>query len=700
MVVPLAELVEVWGRRADGLDFGKRVGSAFYVHADVLPSEIATALEEVGRRARISLGGYNVVKLQLSSRRLSLLHYPGFFDVAFPLLVDSWTVNIDSGEVERRSYRQDENPPVLHRKELLLPTNHPRRPEFEALTAEAEAHGLFRDASIIGHLLQWTEEMLACGVAVDGHRLVPLSQPSSYRTPEILRHRTALVRHSLSTPMQALWRHGFLTPATSVLDYGCGRGDDLTILQAQGISAEGWDPHFRPEGTRATADVVNLGFVLNVIENLHERREALRLAYGYARRVLAVAALIGGRTAFERFRLFRDGVLTSRGTFQKYFAHQELGAYLTEVLGREPVSVGPGLYFIFVADEEEQEFLERRQGSHVRPRLVDRTPPRSAAPPRPRNPRLPVERPARPLRPPKAPRPSRWDTNAELIGDFWGACLDLGRIPLHVEFQRLPALAAQVAPPSVVLRRLLEQHGECAFNDARQRRKEDLLVFLALNLLDRRRSAGSLSERIRHDVRSVWDSLSEADDEARELLFSLRAPDAVATACDLAAARGLGHLEPGEALQLDAQLVNELPVVLRVYIGCAGKLYGEAQDADVVKVHLHSGKVSLLSYDDYVGSAIPMLIERVKVDLRRQQVHYFQYGEEFPPQPLYFKSRYMNADCLGYAAQAAFDARLSTLSEFDWSGFGPPLSEVLEALDSLDPPDGLRITGPAAPPRP
>lgn len=680
METPSTVGADHWRQVVAAIDGGKRVGDAVYVHVTTLPRAVAGALESLAARAGCTRGEFNVLKVSLSHARVSLLHYPGFFDEAFPSLAASWTLDLDTGSVERRTYAGEANPPVLHRKEHLLAVDHPRRAEYEALTAEAEARGLFADLTIIGHRLQWEEELRARGVRVEGHRLVALeSDGAPTEAPTVHRHRTAMSRRALSTPMQALWRHGYLT--SSVLDYGCGRGDDLAALRAHGVSAEGWDPYFRPEGARVEADAVNLGFVLNVIEDARERREALTRAYAYARRVLAVSALIGGRTAFERYRLFRDGVLTARGTFQKYYTHAELGEYIAAVLAREPVSVGPGLYFVFRTDEDEQDFLERRQRSHT-PGSFGVAPPEPPArakerpEPRPRPPRATART--------KAPRVDVWEENAALIEVFWRACLDLGRLPRSVEFDRADELAQRVAAPATVLRRLVERHGEASLDAARTRRKGDLTVFLALNLFDRRRSAGALSERARVDVREFWGALPRAQEDARELLFSLRDPETVARACARAAEEGVGHLIPGESLQLDARLMNALPPALRAYVGCAGKLYGEAQDADVVKVHIGSGKVSLMNYDDYEGAAIPMLIERVKVDLRRQQVHYFQYGEEFPVQPLYLKSRYMAAWMEGYEAQRAFDERLLAMDEFDWSGYGPPLAEVLPKLRGVE----------------
>jgi DNA phosphorothioation-associated putative methyltransferase len=73
----------------------------------------------------------------------------------------------------------------------------------------------------------------------------------------IARERTALFRDRLSTPFQALLKHGFIDGSFTVFDYGCGRGDDLRLLEAGGIEARGWDPHYAPKEPITPADVVN-----------------------------------------------------------------------------------------------------------------------------------------------------------------------------------------------------------------------------------------------------------------------------------------------------------------------------------------------------------------------------------------------------------------------------------------------------------
>jgi DNA phosphorothioation-associated putative methyltransferase len=58
-----------------------------------------------------------------------------------------------------------------------------------------------------------------------------------------------------------------------------------------GVAGEGWDPSHRPDGPRRPAGaVVNLGYVVNVIEDPAERGETLRRAWSLAGRVLVVSA--------------------------------------------------------------------------------------------------------------------------------------------------------------------------------------------------------------------------------------------------------------------------------------------------------------------------------------------------------------------------------------------------------------------------
>jgi hypothetical protein len=122
------------------------------------------------------------------------------------------------------------------------------------------------------------------GYQIVGHDLIPVANDeatdvtteASTNGGAVARHLTALVRYGFSAPVQALARYGLITPPVEVFDYGCGRGDDIRGLVTNGIAACGWDPHYAPDAPKREADLVNLGFVINVIEDLEERIEALQ----------------------------------------------------------------------------------------------------------------------------------------------------------------------------------------------------------------------------------------------------------------------------------------------------------------------------------------------------------------------------------------------------------------------------------------
>ena len=123
-------------------------------------------------------------------------------------------------------------------------------------------------------------------------------------TEQIERHRTAQRRSALSSPMQHLLRFGFLDGSQSLFDYGCGRSDVLRLLSELNVSATGWDPIFLPDAERQSTDIVNLGFVLNVIEDPNERRETLKAAFALAGKVLIVSVMLGCQSKRDQFAAF------------------------------------------------------------------------------------------------------------------------------------------------------------------------------------------------------------------------------------------------------------------------------------------------------------------------------------------------------------------------------------------------------------
>jgi DNA phosphorothioation-associated putative methyltransferase len=91
--------------------------------------------------------------------------------------------------------------------------------------------------------------------------------------PEIERHRAAIARTDLSKPVRLAIESAILSKDTTFFDYGCGHGGDVNRTTNQGYTSTGWDPYYQPHNPLISADIVNLGYVINVIEDPVERRE-------------------------------------------------------------------------------------------------------------------------------------------------------------------------------------------------------------------------------------------------------------------------------------------------------------------------------------------------------------------------------------------------------------------------------------------
>jgi DNA phosphorothioation-associated putative methyltransferase len=160
---------------------------------------------------------------------------------------------------------------------------------------------------------------------------------------QIARHRTAIRRTDLSRPIRTALEDQLIRDTTTVLDYGCGQGDDVRNLATLGVTCIGWDPQYCPNTTMCTSDVVNLGYVVNVIEDAQERASVLRSAWEYAKETLIVSARVDGDPDPRSDSSFRDGHLTRISTFQKYFEQHELRDWIESTLGYAPVAAAPGV---------------------------------------------------------------------------------------------------------------------------------------------------------------------------------------------------------------------------------------------------------------------------------------------------------------------------------------------------------------------
>lgn len=142
-------------------------------------------------------------------------------------------------------------------------------------------------------------------------------------------------RKELSPLGKFMLSEKLLTPDDSYLDYGCGHGFDFKYFQAHGYVSTGYDPHYYPNKPTTKADVVTLGYVLNVLEDFYERIKTVKMAWKLAKKRLIIAVNSGNE---ER--------ITSWGTFTKAFSQIEGRALIDVSTGKICKPIGTGKFLV------------------------------------------------------------------------------------------------------------------------------------------------------------------------------------------------------------------------------------------------------------------------------------------------------------------------------------------------------------------
>ena len=504
-----------------------------------------------------------------------------------------------------------------------------------------------------------------------------------------------MARSLASRPVVTALADGVIRPGTTVFDYGCGRGGDLRHLRHLGIEARGWDPVFAPAEPQAPADVVNLGYVVNVIEDEAERAQVLRSAWALARRTLVVAARLQWERAALTGLSVGDGLLTTKGTFQRFYGQDELRAWIDATLGSSSVAAAPGIFYVFRERSDGECLLAERArkdtpagGLRISDLLFEQH--RSLLDPL-------QQFVARHRRLPSHLELTESASLSELFGSVRSAFLvvrrvtgaenwsdielgdgargarrrfidhqemlqplmdfleERGRLPHPCE---LPKEADNYAALGGVRRAfslIRRATGSSRWNEFATRRREDFLIYLALSAFGSRTRFSDLPEDLQHDARDFFGSYRAACKQADLVLLAagdLEARNAAFKECPV------GKLTR-EALYLHVGQIGRVSPVIRAYEGCGRVLTGTVIDANVIKLHRIKSQVSYLSYPEFDRDPHPALATVVVSRLARLDVTYRDFRDSANPPVLHRKETFVGHD---YPGRAKF-ARLTEQEE-------------------------------------
>lgn len=429
-------------------------------------------------------------------------------------------------------------------------------------------------------------------------------------TDLVARHRTAMTRTALSRPLTLALADQVLTPQHSVFDYGCGRGDDVRYLAALGYTVDGWDPTHRPDPQPQPADIVNLGYVVNVIEDINERAAALCQAWEITRHTLVVSARLTWDARDLVGRPHSDGLVTRTGTFQKFFEQSELGQWIEQVVGVQPFAAAPGVFYLFRDPAAAQQFLSTRVYTY--------------------RPRVQID--------PHALYEAHRDALAPLL-EFLTVHArppKLGELDASADESIREALGS-IGRALQLIRRVTDDQ---AWEQIRIHRRNELLIYIAMSRFGRRPRFGQLSRTLAADIKALFGSYQSACTQADRLLLACGDPAII-----LVSARSskVGKQTPS-ALYVHRNALGSLPPVLRVYEACARVLAGTVEHANLIKLSINEPKISYLSYPRFERDAHPCLANAVTVNLRRLSIDWRDYSRSDNPPILHRKEEFVDDD--------------------------------------------------------
>ena len=607
---------------------GKLLPNALYVHASALAS-LDPLLQQYEQSARRWLGSapFTLVKFQLDQPKISYLFYPNFDTDPHPALQASRQTDLAAQEVTDRNYQDTDNPPVLHRKEAFVTPAYPLYLLFAELTRQEERLGLLDNSRSIGTHHNWQQRLTEHHIELQGHYLAcPYSPHLTSRTPKIDRHKAALVRNELSKPVRVALEAGLFIPATTFFDYGCGHGGDVERIGDRGYSSSGWDPYYRPDAPCGAADVVNLGYIINVIEDPAERREALLKAWELTGKVLIVSAQVLIEDRMRGMMAYSDGVITRRNTFQKNYSQEELKSYIDQVLGVDAIPVALGIYLVFRDEAQAQTFRASRFRSRVSVPKVQLS-------------------------------HKRFESYKERLAPLMTFYTERGRLPTLEELPETETLSAEFGNLRRAFQIVLQATNPQEWDAISDRRRGDLLVYLALSHFGHRPKLRDLAPVVQTDIKSLFGGYQQACTAADLMLMSLGNLAAVTERCQNSP---IGKKLPS-SLWVHVSAIETLDPLLRLYEGCASRTIGRPEEANVIKFHYRKPKITYLVYPNFDAEPHPALHTSMQIDLRDLHVHYRDYDLSDNPPLLHQKDLLVASDYPGYEKFA----KLSRQEE-DW----------------------------------
>lgn len=591
---------------------GKQLPTALYVHVSAI-EHLDLRLQEYEKKARLTenIEGATIIKFNTDKPIISYLFYPQFDHNPHPALTLSIVINLDTEQVNYWDYKKKRNPPILHRKETFITPDYPHYEMFTHLTKMEESLELLTLNAPIGTKHEWEKRLNRKRIIFEGHYLAcncPIFPKETFSI-QIERHKAAIIRNALSRPVRLALELLLFDQETTFFDYGCGYGGDVKRIAEAGYKSQGWDPYYCPDNQKSIADIVNLGYVINVIEDINERREALVNAWQLTNKILIVSAQVLIDDRDRGVIAYGDGIITNRNTFQKYYEQEELKFYIDQVLDVDSIPIGLGIYLVFRDELETQKFRASRFHSRAKtPRLITKV--------------------------------RRFEDYEHLLQPLMEFYTKRGRLPAKGELKNEAQLKDEFRSFRQAFKVILQVTQEDDWDMITEKRRQDLLLYLALSQFERRPKMRELSPEVKQDIKSLFGSYNSACVMADAMLYQVGNLEIIAQLCQK---QTVGR-QLKNSLLIHISVLETLEPLLRLYEGCASRTVGRLEEANVIQFSWRTPKITYLFYPDFDHNPHPTLHSRMQIQLSNLRVNYSDYTEDDNPPILHYKDSLVSPD--------------------------------------------------------
>ncbi|MCB1144872.1 MAG: DNA phosphorothioation-associated putative methyltransferase [Leptospiraceae bacterium] len=421
---------------------------------------------------------------------------------------------------------------------------------------------------------------------------------------KIDRQKTAIIRKKISKPVLTCIEDGLLSVSETFLDYGCGRGEDLIFLKKLGYKVSGFDPYYKAS-LPVKSSIVNLGYVLNVIEDPSERWDTFQKAYDLAENLLIASVMIRDTEVFEKETSYSDGIITSWNTFQKYYTQKEFIEYCQRITIHS-LSAGLGIVYLFKNPEWKSNFLSGKKETRIREKLGE----------------------------------IQEEEHNRILNDFILTYHELGRIPLKNEFIELKYIQKYFGSPEKALEKL---HSRIDFETVRENsknQKEKYLVEVCRKIIRRNGLPKwkDLSKEEQMDSKIFFHSFEDSCNRAMDELKSLSELSEISK---LINESKVGKVLPDD-IYIHKDSIAFAPQKLQIYLELSLMILPKDFEYNLVKIARNSWHITFLNYPEFNSLPHPNLHSSMKVFLHKNQLGYREYFKSENPPILHRKETFLH----------------------------------------------------------